>query len=42
MILQNSTREFINFFFEMLWAAKQGLNLKKVVDSQKNLFYSSR
>ena len=42
MILQNNTREFINFFFEILWAAKEALSVNKIVDSQKNLFYSSR
>ena len=42
MILQNNTRDFINFFFELLCAAKQGLSINKIVDSKKNLFYSSR
>ena len=42
MILQNNTREFINFFFELLCAAKQGLSINKIVDSRKNLFYSSK
>lgn len=42
MILQNSKREFINFFFELLCAAKQGLSINKMFDSKKNLFYSSR
>jgi hypothetical protein len=42
LILRNNTRDFINFFFELLHAAKQGLKVKKIVDSQKNLFYSSR
>lgn len=41
-ILQKSTRQFIEFFFEILWAAKQTLKTPRFIDSHKNLFYASR
>jgi hypothetical protein len=41
-MLRNETREFIEFFFEVIWAAKQILKNPKVIDSQKNIAYSSK
>ena len=41
-MLRNKTREFVEFFFEVLWAARQTLKNPKVIDSKKNIFYSNK
>ena len=42
LILNTNHRKFIEFLFEVLYAARESLENPEFLDNDKNMFYSSR